>query len=240
MVNEDRTMRLIGFMLMLSLSISSQAFQWKDLWVTKNQQGKTLLEEGKFREAEQYFKDPAWKATAAYRSGNYQLAAKNFINLQNELGFYNAGNAFAKLANYPQALKAYNKALALNPNNKDARYNRQLIEQLLKKSQASSNKQQPSSQPKPNNTPRQQAPSSQGNNPQPQPKKATSHQATGEEKKEKIKHKHPNSVETASDIRNEKAHLSKQWLKLIPDDPGGLMREKFLRDHLLRQRGEKQ
>ena len=28
-----------------------------------------------------------------------------------------------------------------------------------------------------------------------------------------------------------------QWLKLIPDEPGGLLREKFLRDHLRRQRG---
>ncbi|WP_058534097.1 tetratricopeptide repeat protein [Legionella saoudiensis] len=35
----------------------------------------------------------------------------------------------------------------------------------------------------------------------------------------------------------EKKQAKEQWLRLIPDDPGGLLREKFLRDHLRRERG---
>jgi Ca-activated chloride channel family protein len=38
-----------------------------------------------------------------------------------------------------------------------------------------------------------------------------------------------------SDRENE--HAKKQWLRLIPDDPGGLLREKFLRDYMRRERG---
>jgi len=42
-------------------------------------------------------------------------------------------------------------------------------------------------------------------------------------------------VETTAQA--EKKLAKEQWLRLIPDDPGGLMREKFLRDHLRRERG---
>ncbi|KTD66261.1 tetratricopeptide repeat protein [Legionella spiritensis] len=43
--------------------------------------------------------------------------------------------------------------------------------------------------------------------------------------------------EHATAVEREKQLAKEQWLRLIPDDPGGLMREKFLRDHLRRQRG---
>ncbi len=43
--------------------------------------------------------------------------------------------------------------------------------------------------------------------------------------------------EVQSQQDKEKQEAKEQWLRLIPDDPGGLMREKFLRDHLRRQRG---
>ncbi len=39
---------------------------------------------------------------------------------------------------------------------------------------------------------------------------------------------------------SEMQRANEQWLRLVPDDPGGLMREKFLRDHLRRQNGWEQ
>lgn len=38
-----------------------------------------------------------------------------------------------------------------------------------------------------------------------------------------------------SKIANEQQQAKEQWLQLIPDDPSGLLREKFLRDYLRRQ-----
>ena len=35
----------------------------------------------------------------------------------------------------------------------------------------------------------------------------------------------------------EKQQEKEHWLKLIPDDPAGLLRDKFLRDHLRREEG---
>ncbi|MGC1183348.1 tetratricopeptide repeat protein [Legionella sp.] len=40
-----------------------------------------------------------------------------------------------------------------------------------------------------------------------------------------------------AEAEREKKQAKEQWLRLIPDDPGGLMKQKFLRDHLRRQNG---
>ena len=47
----------------------------------------------------------------------------------------------------------------------------------------------------------------------------------------------PPAGDSKSTADREKQQAKQQWLRLIPDDPGGLMREKFLRDHLRRQHG---
>jgi Ca-activated chloride channel homolog len=44
-------------------------------------------------------------------------------------------------------------------------------------------------------------------------------------------------TDSQSKAEQEKQQAKEQWLRLIPDDPGGLLREKFLRDHLRRERG---
>lgn len=40
--------------------------------------------------------------------------------------------------------------------------------------------------------------------------------------------------------QTEKQIAKEQWLRAIPDDPGGLLRRKFLIEHMLRQQGQKQ
>jgi Ca-activated chloride channel family protein len=37
----------------------------------------------------------------------------------------------------------------------------------------------------------------------------------------------------------EKQIAKDQWLRAIPDDPGGLLRRKFMIQHMLRQQGQK-
>jgi Ca-activated chloride channel family protein len=36
---------------------------------------------------------------------------------------------------------------------------------------------------------------------------------------------------------SEQQLAQEQWLRQIPDDPGGLLRRKFMIEHLIRQRG---
>ncbi len=49
----------------------------------------------------------------------------------------------------------------------------------------------------------------------------------------------PGAADAARAPLTEKQIAQEQWLRAIPDDPGGLLRRKFLIEHMLRQQGQK-
>jgi len=55
-------------------------------------------------------------------------------------------------------------------------------------------------------------------------------------KKDKEGKEKPQPSQQQQKQLTEKQRSDQQWLKRVPDDPGGLLRQKFLRDHLRRQR----
>jgi len=105
---------------------------WKDLWKTKDQQGKALYEKEQFKEAASAFKDPMWQGNAHYKSGNYESAISAYSKIENADANYNIGNSYAKLQQLEKAIEAYDAALALDPDHKDALANKKLIEDLQK------------------------------------------------------------------------------------------------------------
>ncbi|HHF0571615.1 TPA: tetratricopeptide repeat protein, partial [Legionella anisa] len=115
------------------LSFATHAFSWQDLWSTPDQQGRDLMTKNQFKQAKETFTRSDWAAAAAYRAGDYQKAAELYQDLKNEQGYYNQGNSLAHMGQYEEAIKAYDKALAINSTNQDALYNRKLVEELLKK-----------------------------------------------------------------------------------------------------------
>jgi Ca-activated chloride channel homolog len=50
------------------------AFEWSDLWWTADQQAARQFEAGANAEAAELFRDPAWRAAASYRAGDYERA----------------------------------------------------------------------------------------------------------------------------------------------------------------------
>ncbi len=273
----------------LIISTNLYAFEWADLWFTKNQQAQKLMNKGQFKEAESKFENPGWRAAAAYRAGEYQEAAKQYQALQQESGFYNQGNALAKSGNYQQAIEAYNQALAINPKNQDALDNKKIIEDLLKKNKnQNQNQQNKDHQNKNKQDQNQQNQNNQNQNKQDQnqPNKDQQNQTTQDQEHQNQDEKNQNKQDQnqqkenqnkqepknqdkkdpkqqpsdqKSQDKQDKAQLNKtnpqavdkkqspeehekqqakaQWLRLIPDDPAGLLREKFLRDHLRREEG---
>lgn len=74
--------------------------------------------------AEQWFE----QANAAYNSGNYDTALILYNNvISNELEsvplYFNMGNTYYKMREYPMAIYYYEKALKLDPSNEDVRTN---------------------------------------------------------------------------------------------------------------------
>ncbi len=101
------------------------------LWSTPDQKAMKAFESGDNTRAAQDFTQPEWKASAYYRDGNYEAAAKILQQIDNSDGYYNRANALARLGNYEEALKAYDKAIELDPGNKDAKYNRDQVKQAI-------------------------------------------------------------------------------------------------------------
>ncbi|MEH6446130.1 MAG: VWA domain-containing protein, partial [Oceanospirillaceae bacterium] len=111
----------------------AQALGWEDLWQSSDQQGSQAFVKQDYSKAADKFSDDNWRGAAQYKAGDFAGAAKSYATLNNAGGYYNQGNALAKQGELAQAIKAYNKALLLEPELADAQTNKVLVENLLKK-----------------------------------------------------------------------------------------------------------
>jgi Ca-activated chloride channel family protein len=131
-----RTVLSLAFLL---ASAPVFAGTWSDLWLTPDQQGQRLLDAGDAARAAKQFQDPRLRAYADVKAGNYNSAAEQLAPLKDVDSLYNRGNALARAGKLKDALAAYNAALAKEPDNRDARHNRDLIERQLQKNKGQQN-----------------------------------------------------------------------------------------------------
>ena len=131
-----------ALLLLLPLPKNSYAFEWQDLWQRKDQQAQQAFKNNQFDQAAKLFENPDWKAAAHYKAGEYDKSLENLKNNQTALGTYNQGNALAQSGQLEQAIKAYEKALTLNPDDDDAKYNKELVEKELEKQKQDQKQQQ--------------------------------------------------------------------------------------------------
>ena len=125
-----------GWLLSLALPLllipteQAYAFEWQDLWQTRDQQATKALETGDSTKAAELFEDPRWSAAANYQAGQYEQAAKALENASTADDFYNQGNALTKAGKFDEAIEAYQKALELEADMEDASFNKKLVEDL--------------------------------------------------------------------------------------------------------------
>lgn len=289
----------------LFYSGESHALSWNDLWFTKDQQARKALEQGDAKAAAKGFEDPQWKASAEYRAGNYEAAAKYFSQSDSAQTYYNRGNALAKAGKLKEAVSSYDEALKRQPEFPQATANRELVKQLLEQQQEQKDKQQnqdgeqepqdkeqnqeeqdqqdqseqdqqsqqdgeqnqdqqqdgesgengedpsdPSSNPEQNvETNNEQEPRNDGaaedESQNPEQDDANEEETAGDESEtdseenEQQAAAEPTESETDNgadeqqvgvqegDLTDEQQQALEQWLRRVPDDPSGLLREKF-------------
>jgi Ca-activated chloride channel family protein len=122
-----------ALLLLLPLPRNSHALEWQDLWQTQDQQAQQAYRNKQFEQAATLFENPDWKAAAQYKAGHYDKALESLKNNQTAPGAYNQGNALAQSGQLEQAIKAYEKALSINPDDNDAKYNKERVEKALEK-----------------------------------------------------------------------------------------------------------
>ncbi|MEZ5482271.1 MAG: tetratricopeptide repeat protein [Porticoccaceae bacterium] len=271
------------------------AFEFQDLWLTKDQQAARALAEGDAVKAEQLFENQQWKGVAAYKNNNFSDAETLFDGNDADSHF-NRGNALAKQGKLREAITAYEQALKLDPEMRDALDNIQAVKEEMKKQkekeqqrnkennqennqahssaenqegnqgqknqsqdQGTRQEQEGNSQTSPEQTQDQQQSGNQSSQQTQQSsnsRNASGQQREQEQEQEKNTGQQPDKnrqSETPQDVPsgqsegqqqekqpNESANQSvpeelsdeeeqavEQWLRRIPDDPGGLLRRKF-------------
>ncbi len=133
---------LLVLMLALPLPRQAYAFDWQSLWQRDDQRAQQVMQANDPKQAAQLFKNPEWRAAANYRAGNYQDAAKDLQNIDSVDANYNRGNALARQGQLQEAMNAYDEALKRDPKNADAKFNRDLVEEMLKQQQDQSQQNQ--------------------------------------------------------------------------------------------------
>lgn len=114
-----------------AVAASLPVTSWDDLWARPDQQGATAFARSDFPVAAQRFEDPAWRAAALYKAGDYEAAAAAYAALPG--ADYNRGNALARAGRLEEAVAAYDAALAAAPDHADARANRDLVQVLIER-----------------------------------------------------------------------------------------------------------
>lgn len=248
----------------------AHAFGWKDLWLRSDQQAARALTN------EQPSKvpgesSPAWRGSAAYRQQQHESAAELFGQLDSATAHYNRANALAKAGQLGRALEAYDQALSMQSDMEDAKFNRDLVNELLNQQQQQQNNQQQSNQDqdqdqdensqqqeqreggngagaqddaendsasaqRPENQTGQQAQDSERTNSQ--RAEETSQDDQQEQQSGSEQNAESGSNQTFADKDSQQMDESQQqleqWLKQVPDDPGGLLRRKFRYQYSLR------
>lgn len=108
----------------------AQAFSWDELWLNADQRAHKALLEEKPEEAKNLFESPEWKASAAYRNGDFEESASIFAQNQRADDWYNQGNALAKAEKLDEAIAAYDKVLELQADHADAKFNQDLLKKM--------------------------------------------------------------------------------------------------------------
>ncbi|MEI9935739.1 MAG: VWA domain-containing protein [Pseudomonadota bacterium] len=102
-----------------------------DIWLSPDQQGHLLFEQGRYQEAATRFQDPMWRGLSLYAQGKFADAAGSFAAIDTKEGLYNLGNAYAQGGKLGSALAAYQRALAKAPTFREARHNADLMRELI-------------------------------------------------------------------------------------------------------------
>ncbi|CAN7516337.1 tetratricopeptide repeat protein [Bosea sp. LjRoot90] len=110
----------------LALLLAGYRLGWRELWLTPDQRGRVLMSEGQAAEAAEAFRDPLWRGVALFRAGQFKEAGQAFAARDTAEGAFNQGNALVMLGQYDDALKRYDRAIALRPGWPAALNNREI------------------------------------------------------------------------------------------------------------------
>jgi len=209
-----------------------------DWWQRPDQQAHARMEEG----------------VEAYRAGDFAQAAEAWRGVPGADASYNLGNALAKQGRYEDAVAAFDEALRLQPGMEDAAANRKAVLAAMKRRKKPGDEGQQSGRGEGD---REQQdgkggdgrPDQAGQGGAPAPADPSAQGEADKAQRERMEQalqrdgdrplqdgKPAEAPEGETDSEREQRLASEAWLRRVPDDPGGLLRERLRLEHLRRER----
>jgi Ca-activated chloride channel family protein len=246
---------LLLFIFIMPVSEPVQASMWDDMWRTRDQQARKQLEEGNAAEAAEMFENRDWRGVAQFESEDYADSAATFAQSGDTRSLYNLGNALARQGDLETAIKAYEQVLIKDPDDADAEYNRDLVQQALEEqqqqqeqegeqesSEQSDGEGEPSDSESESDEESQDGSESESDSEEGESQR--DEQEASEEDMQAMQEELERAAEEAEkngeqpeqltqaeleELRRaqEQEQAMEQWLRRIPNDPGGLLRRKF-------------
>ena len=215
---------------------------WDSLWQRADQRGYNALRRGEPEKAVTLFEEPRWRSVAQYRSGDYPGALGGFKSDPSVTGRYNEANTLARLGEYEAAIAQYSQVLGAQPEHEDAAFNKALVERLLEEKQRAEQQQNQDQQSQANNenSDSQQNDQQEDQEQSDQEQQDESEQEQQDESESEEQNQQQGEEQQMAEAeqdeasRDEKQEALEQWLRRVPDDPGGLLRRKF--SHETKQR----
>lgn len=176
-----------------------------DGWfTTSDRQGMRAFESGDFPRAAALFADPQWRAAALHREGRFLESAEVLRDVTTVAARYNRATALALAGRIETAIRTYEELLLDRPDHADARHNLAVLKEQAGLAEGE----------------KDEAPGARSE------AQAQRAERPGEEESD---------VTDAGDGELTDEPLlpehTQRWLQQVPDDPGGLLRRKFLRQY---------
>jgi Ca-activated chloride channel family protein len=244
---------IVAVVFVMPLSDPAHADVWDDMWLTKDQQGQRLLDEGAAPDAAAVFENPDWRAVANYRAEDYAQSAAEFAESGDARSLYNLGNALAQQGELETAIDAYNQVLEIDPSDADAEYNRDLLQSMMDEQeqqqqegdQSESSDQEGEGEQSESDGEQQEGESQDGEGEQQEGDQSQRDEETNQEDLEAMQEELERAAQEAQEnqedpmqqlsaaelealrAEQEQEQALEQWLRRIPNDPGALLRNKF-------------
>ncbi|WP_122072322.1 VWA domain-containing protein [Pseudophaeobacter sp. EL27] len=126
------TMRLtLATWLLTSQNTPAQAQDWRDWFLTRDQQGQIAMQNKDFSRATDLFQDPAQRAFALLRAGRYEETAEAYGFIETAAAANGEGVALLRNREYRAGVRAFEKALERDPDHTAAAANLEVARAIV-------------------------------------------------------------------------------------------------------------